>query len=136
MQKQLDLLPDIFSSKPARSADARTWLLRAAATWSDFHRRPMTVKWARDVTLVRPLLRQHGEHELLARWGAYVRAPDEYLARRGWDVPGFSRSIDRFKGNTDVAENVRRWLRLREIDEANARDPLTGAPLIVRRQRK
>jgi len=85
----------------------------------------MTVRWARDLALIRPLLRHHGEDELKARWRGFIRTMDEYLARRGRDVPSFSAAIDRYAAQNDRAEWVRRW-KLRQADE---RDPLTGVAL-------
>jgi hypothetical protein len=87
----------------------------------------MTVRWARDVALVRPLLRLHGAEELRRRWKAFIATMDEYFARRGWDVPSFSAAIDRYRGDVDRVPLVRRR-RLLEA-EANDRDPLTGACL-------
>jgi hypothetical protein len=82
----------------------------------------MSLRWQRDVVLLRPLLHQLGEEELRARWRAYVRTMDEYLARKGWNVPTFAQCIDRYVGEEDRAELVRRW-NLRHRQE---RDPLTG----------
>jgi hypothetical protein len=126
--RQLALLDD-DASEPGPEAlhDARRWLQQAARAWGEVHQREMTVRWARDVALIKPLLRQHGPAELCARWCAYVRTMDPYLARRGWDVPTFSVCIDRFDGVVDCAEQV--GLRaLRPV-----RDPVTGAILGRRR---
>jgi len=127
--QQLTLIDDDGGGEPGVEAlrDARRWLQHAARTWCEVHGREMTVRWARDVTLIKPLLRQHGPAELAARWCAYVQTMDPYLARRGWDVPTFSACIDRFDGEVDWAEQI--GLRnLRPI-----RDPITGVVLGRRR---
>jgi hypothetical protein len=93
----------------------------------------MTVRWARDLTLVRPLLRLHGDEELKRRWQAYIATMDEYLARRGWDIPSFSAAVDRFRGGRDLVPLVR-ILRLRE-EERSCRDPLTGVDLRLNSRR-
>ncbi len=130
--KQLALCMEL---PPVPQADGKTdprkWLQWAAREWGEFHQRQMTVRWARDVALIRPLLRQHGTQELAARWSAYVQTPDEYLARRGWDVPSFSTSIDRYAGRADCVEAVRAW----NLHRAPARHPLTGAVLRQPRRR-
>ncbi len=125
---QLELGMDLPAHPaPVADTDPRRWLKWAAMEWRTFHQREMTVRWARDLSLIKPLLRQHGADELSARWRAYVQTMDEYIARRGWDVPTFSTSIDRYAGDTDCAEIVRQW-NLRP-----GRDPLTG---VVRQRRR
>jgi hypothetical protein len=133
MPKQLELNIDISSESPivnSKSSPERQWLLWAAQVWHELNggaQQKMTVRWARDLALIRPLLRLHGEQELKLRWQAYVTTVDEYFARRGWDVPSFSFAIDRYRGNIDLAPIIRR--RQLILAEANDRDPLTGASL-------
>jgi hypothetical protein len=93
----------------------------------------MTVRWARDLAIIRPLLQIHGEEELKCRWKAYLGTMDEYFARRGWDVPSFSAAIDRYRGERDIVPLVRRRQLLEE--EASCRDPLTGVDLRLTRRR-
>ncbi len=112
---------------PEALSDPRRWLREAARAWGEVHGREMTVRWARDVALIKPLLRQHGVEELAARWCTYVQTMDPYLARRGWDVPTFSACIDRFDGEVDCAQQV----GLRNLHPI--RDPVTGAVLGRRR---
>jgi len=95
-------------SKPGRERSSeQQWLDWAANEWCQYRNRPMTVRWARDLALIKPLLRLHGEDELKARWRAHVRSMDEYIARKGWNIPSFSESVDRYAGDRDVAEAVR-----------------------------
>ena len=124
MAEQLDLLPRPDPSPKKRSTDQQ-WLDWAAGDWEQFHGRKPTIRWARDLALIKPLLRLHGEEELKLRWSAFVRTMDEYLARRGWNVPCFAECVDRFDSHRDRAELVRRWLQ----HQANRRDPLTGISL-------
>jgi hypothetical protein len=133
MPNQLTLplaeLPDSKATAPKRTPE-QAWLDWAAAEWAAFHRAKMTVRWARDVALIRPLLRLHGDDELKRRWHAFVTTMDEYFARRGWDVPSFSVAIDRYCGGLDRVPIVRR--RQLMAAEENDRDPLTGASLRYR----
>ena len=137
MAKQLTLpLADLPASK-ARGERKRTpeqaWLIWAAEEWAAFHGSKMTVRWARDLALIHPLLQLHGEEELRRRWKAYMTTMDEYFARRGWDVPTFSMAIDRYRGDWDRVPVVR-FRQLRE-EEASCRDPLTGVDLRLHRRR-
>jgi hypothetical protein len=128
MPRQLDLGLDLPPEKPGRArTPEQQWLTWAASEWTRFNGATMTVRWARDLALVRPLLKLHGDRELRLRWNAYLATMDEYFARRGWDVPSFSAAIDRYRGSTDLVPIVRRR-RLLEAEE-NDRDPLTGAGL-------
>ena len=100
MAKQLTLtLSDLPApkAKDRKRTPEQAWLAWAAEAWAAFHQAKMTVRWARDLVLVRPLLQLHGEEELKRRWKAYVATMDEYFARRGWDVPSFSAAIDRYR---------------------------------------
>lgn len=125
--EQLDLPIDVPPATVPDTLDPRRWLEHAARTWSEVHDRQMTVRWARDLAIIKPLLRLHGSDELAARWRAYIATEDPFLARRGWDVPTFSTCIDRYAGDIDRAMSI--GLRnLRPI-----RDPLTGAILGHRR---
>lgn len=131
MAKQLTLPMDALpapKAKPPKCTPEQAWLAWAAAEWAAFHRAPMTIRWARDVTLIRPLLHLHGEDELKLRWQAFISTMDEYFARRGWDVPCFCAAIDRYLGKTDRVPLVRqRQISERLLDEERAsRDPLTG----------
>jgi len=120
-------LPLFDERAPEVVHDARRWLQHAARAWCEVHGREMTVRWARDVALIKPLLRQHGWNDLARRWCSYVQTLEPRLARRGWDVPSFSACIDRFDGAVDRAEQV-------ALRNARAvRDPLTGA--VVGRRR-
>ncbi len=83
----------------------------------------MTVRWPRDLALIKPLLQLHGEEELRARWQAHLRTMDEHLARRGWNIPSFSDSVDRYSGDRDRVELVRNW----NHRQPKSRDPFTGA---------
>jgi hypothetical protein len=133
MPNQLTLpMPDLPENEPKarKRTPEQAWLAWAASEWTRFQGAPMTVRWARDLTLVRPLLRLHGEQELKLRWNGYLATMDEYFARRGWDVPSFSAAIDRYRGSTDLVPIVRRR-QLLEAD-ANDRDPLTGVSLRYR----
>jgi hypothetical protein len=116
--------------KPSNRTPEQAWLDWAAAEWEAFHQAPMTVRWARDLALIRPILRLHGPEELKRRWAAFVATMDEYFARRGWDIPSFSVSIDRYRGGVDRVPLVRRRQLLEA--EANDRDPLTGVSLRAR----
>jgi hypothetical protein len=106
------------------------WLAWAAEEWAAAQGANMTVRWARDVTLIRPLLGLHGEEELKRRWKGFVRTMDEYFARRGWDIPSFSTAVDRYRGDVDIVPIVRRRQLIQA--EVNDRDPLTGASLRYR----
>jgi len=119
MARQLSLLlSSPPPSRPTQTTEQR-WLAWAATEWGLIHGRPMTIRWPRDLALIRPLLRQHGEDEIKARWRAHVRTTDEYLARKGWNVPSFSESVDRYLGDRDRVDLVHLWNR-------RQRDPLTG----------
>jgi hypothetical protein len=120
--RQLDLLANLAPAAQTKP-DVRRWLQQAAQLWSQVHQRPMTVRWARDLALLKPLLALHGWDELAARWRAYITTADPFLATRGWDVPTFSRCIDRYLGHRDRAADIA-LRNLRPI-----RDPLTGAVL-------
>jgi hypothetical protein len=122
MSEQFKLTPPSPSSPGPKQRPEHRWLEWAAQEWQEIHGTPMTVRWPRDLALIRPMLRLHGEDELKARWRAHVRATDEYLARKGWNVPSFSESIDRYLGDRDRVELVRRW----NEHQRNRRDPLTG----------
>jgi hypothetical protein len=136
MAKQLTLtLSDLPApkAKDRKRTPEQAWLAWAAEAWAAFHQAKMTVRWARDLVLVRPLLQLHGEEELKRRWKAYVATMDEYFARRGWDVPSFSAAIDRYRGECDLVPIVRRRQLLEE--EASCRDRLTGVDLRLNRRR-
>jgi len=115
--------------KPKRSPE-QEWLTWAAEEWAAFQGAKMTVRWARDVTIIRPLLSLHGDEELKRRWKGFVRTMDEYFARRGWDIPSFSTAVDRYRGDVDIVPIVRRRQLIQA--EVNDRDPLTGASLRYR----
>jgi hypothetical protein len=138
MPNQLILpIPEIADSPDSRETKRtpeHAWLAWAASQWASFHGSPMTVRWARDIALIRPLLRLHGEKELKSRWVAFVTTMDEYFARRGWDIPSFSRAIDRYVGLEDRVPQTRRRQLLQE--EASCRDPLTGIDLRLNRSRR
>jgi len=133
MPKQLSLpLPDISQDYPKlrNKTPEQVWLLWASSEWMRLHRVKMTLRWPRDLALVRPLLRLHGELELKLRWNAYIATPDEYFARRGWDIPSFSSAIDRFHGSHDLVPIARRRQLIQALE--NDRDPLTGVSLRYR----
>jgi hypothetical protein len=136
MSKQIPLRLALLP-KPEPKTSKRTpeqaWLAWAAAQWADFHGAPMTVRWARDLALLRPLLRLHGDEELKRRWQAFLATMDEYFARRGWDVPSFAAAVDRYLGHQDRVPVTRRRQLLQE--EASSRDPLTGVDLRLNRRR-
>lgn len=125
MPRQLELNLGLPPEKPgpARSREQQ-WLDWAAAEWADYRHRKMTVRWARDLALIKPLLALHGDEELKARWRAHIRTTDEYIARKGWNVPSFSESIDRYVGERDLAAAAHA-LNLRKRDEERY-DPVTG----------
>ena len=91
----------VDSTPPPKNSCERTWLASAAAVWAEVHQRKMTIRWARDVSIMRPLLRQHGADELKDRWWAYVRTMNTYFAKRGWDIPTFAANVDRYWGKDD-----------------------------------
>ncbi len=122
MAKQLELRLDVPANAPRTQTPEQRWLEWAAREWRNIHGGPMTLRWHRDLALIKPLLQLHGETELTARWRAHVRTMDEFLARRGWNVPSFASCIDRYLGDQDRADLVRRWNQRR-------RDPLTGIKL-------
>jgi hypothetical protein len=129
-QLEMDLALPIKTISP-KLIPERLWLEWAASEWSAFHGgQQMTIRWARDIALIRPLLRQHGDKEIKARWGAFIRTMDEYFARKGWDIPSFSACIDRYCGSRDLVPIVRRR-QLLEAEE-NDRDPITGVNLRFR----
>ena len=125
-------LPDPSDKRPhPKRTTEQAWLDWAAAEWARCHQAAMTVRWARDIALIKPLLRLHGEDELKRRWKGFLATADEYFARRGWDVPSFSAAIDRYRGEVDLVPLVRRRQirdRLRD-EEIASRDPLTGVDL-------
>jgi hypothetical protein len=123
MPKQLRLKLPVTTER--MTSTERQWLLWAAAEWKVAHGQNLTIRWPRDIALIKPLLHLHGEEELKSRWRAYVRTIDEYLARKGWNVPGFSESIDRYEGDVDRVEQVRDFNRR----QRERRDPLTGVRL-------
>jgi hypothetical protein len=128
--------PPERKAKTRQRTAEQAWLDWASAEWAAYHRAPMTVRWARDLALIKPLLRLHGEEELKLRWRGFLSTMDEYFARRGWDVPSFSTAIDRYRGELDLVPLVRRrHIRARLQDEEIAsRDPLTGADLRTNRR--
>ena len=118
------LTPAPGPQEPTRAPD-QLWLEWAAAEWREVHLAEMTVRWARDVALIKPLLRQHGDDEIKARWRAHVRTADEYLARKGWNVPSFVESIDRYLGDRDRVAMLRTW----NERQPRPRDPLARLKL-------
>jgi hypothetical protein len=120
-------------TKTPKRTPEQQWLAWAAMEWAQAHQSRMTVRWARDLALIRPLLRLHGEEELKRRWVAFLTTMDQYFARRGWDIPSFSVAIDRYLGNRDRVPLVR--LRQLHEEEASCRDPLTGIDLRLNRFR-
>ena len=125
-------LPALKAPERKRTPE-QAWLAWAAEVWAACHQAKMTIRWARDLALIRPLLQLHGDEELKRRWTAYVTTMDEYFARRGWDVPSFSAAIDRYRGGQDRVPLARRQQLLEE--EASCRDPLTGVDLRLNRRR-
>jgi hypothetical protein len=111
-QLGLDLDPPLETPSSKRSEE-QCFLEWASGEWGRVHERIMTVRWARDLAIVRPLLRLHGADELKARWLGFIRTMDEYFARRGWDIPTFCANVDRYWGQEDRVVLVQRAIRRR-----------------------
>jgi len=103
---QLPLPIHVSPAALTAEPDPRRWLQQAALAWTELNGPKMTVRWARDVAIIKPLLRLHGWDELTARWKAYINTDDLFFATRGWNIPTFSTCVDRFAGGKDRAAYI------------------------------